>query len=58
MQLAVIESSRHWLTNIQNLKTVSALQMAPAASQLYSGIDAALTKVVVKWEVLIAKKKH
>lgn len=58
MQLAVIESSRHWLTNIQNLKTVSALQMVPAASQLYSGIDAALTKVVVKWEVLIAKKEH
>lgn len=57
MLLAVIESSRLWLTNIQNLRTVSALQMVPAASQLYSGIDAVVTKVVVKWEVLIVKEK-
>lgn len=56
MLLAVIESSGLWLTNIQILKTVSALQMVPAASQLYLGIDAVVTKVVVKREVLVVKK--
>lgn len=45
MLLDVIESYRSWLTNTQNLKTVSALQMISVASQLCLGNSAALIKV-------------
>lgn len=56
MLLDVIESSRSWLTNSQNLKTVSALQMISVASQLCLGNSAALIKVT-KHKVLIMKNK-
>lgn len=56
MLLDVIESSRSWLTNSQNLKTVSALQMISVASQLCLRNSAALIKVT-KHKVLIMKNK-
>lgn len=56
MLLDATESSRSWLMNTRNLKTVSALQMMSVASRLCLGNSAVLIKVT-KHEVLIMKSK-